>query len=76
MRLVRSPVQFRLAGAPDTEPARNVGEDTLAVLQEYGYTPEEIQALRDKRIVGVAGESDVHNRYWNSKFDGCPLEKA
>ncbi len=76
VRLVRSPVQFRLAGAPDTEPARNVGEDTLAVLQEYGYTPEEIQALRDKRIVGVAGESDVHNRYWNSKFDGRPLEKA
>lgn len=67
-RLVRSPVQFRQAGAPDTVPARDVGQDTVEILREYGYSQEEIDAMKETKVVGVAGEPDVHSRYWRSKF--------
>lgn len=67
-RIVRSPAHFRLAGVPETTPARTVGEDTLEILGEYGYSPEEIAALRAKKAVAVAGDPDVYNRKWNGKF--------
>lgn len=69
VHLVRSPVQFS-SGLPDTEPARDVGADTAAVLAEYGYTPEEIAALKAQKVIGMSGDPDVYSRTWGSKFDG------
>lgn len=67
VRLVRSPVQFGM-GPAETEPARQVGQDTLAVLKEYGYTNEEIALLRERGIIGAAGDPDVYDGTWGSKF--------
>ena len=67
-RIVRSPAHFRLAGVPETTPARTVGEDTLDILKEYGYSDEDIAAMKEKKAVGVAGDPDVYNRKWRSKF--------
>ena len=69
VRLVRSPVHFG-SGMPDTEPARGVGADTEAVLSEYGYTAEEVAALKAGKVIGMDGDPDVYSRTWNSKFDG------
>ncbi len=66
--LVRSPVQFALAGIPDTEPARTVGADTVEVLQEAGYSDDEIRTLNAHKVVGFAGDPDVYNIGWMSKF--------
>ena len=67
-RIVRSPAQFRLAGLPETELSHTVGEDTLEVLTEHGFTPEEIQTLREKKVIGMAGDPDVFSMSWASKF--------
>lgn len=67
-RLVRSPVHFRQAGAPDTELAHPVGADTEAVLRECGYSDKEIAELKAKKVIGMAGDPDVHNMSWASKF--------
>lgn len=67
-RVVRSPAHFRLAGVPDTIPAHTVGEDTVEIMKESGYTDEEIAALKEKKVVGMAGDPDVYNRNWASKF--------
>ena len=67
-RIVRSPAHFRLAGAPDTTPAHTVGEDTVEILKEYGYSDEEIAALKSNKVVGMAGDPDVYSRKWRSKF--------
>ncbi len=67
-RVVRSPAHFRLAGVPDTIPAHTVGEDTADIMKEYGYTDEEIAALKEKKVIGMAGDPDVYNRNWASKF--------
>ena len=67
-RIVRSPAHFRLAGAPDTTPAHTVGEDTVEILKEYGYSDEEIAALKAGKVVGMAGDPDVYSRKWRSKF--------
>lgn len=67
-RIVRSPAQFRLAGLSETELSRTVGEDTVEILSGCGYSPQEIEALRSQKVVGVAGEPDVYDRSWFSKF--------
>lgn len=67
-RLVRSPAQFRLAGAPDTELSHTVGQDTVDVMTECGYTEEEIAALKEKKVIGMAGDPDVFDISWSSKF--------
>ena len=70
VKLVRSPVQFRLGGLPETEPARDVGADTMEILRACGYGDREIAAMEEQGIIGVPGDPDVYNRYWSSKFDG------
>ena len=70
VKLVRSPVQFRLGGLPETEPARDVGADTMEILRACGYAETEIAAMEEQGIIGVPGDPDVYNRYWSSKFDG------
>lgn len=67
VRLVRSPVQFGM-GPAETVPARPVGADTLAVLRECGYTEEKIARLKGQKVIGMAGDPDVHHRSWDSKF--------
>lgn len=67
VRLVRSPVQFGM-GPAETVPARPVGADTLAVLRECGYTEEKIAWLKGQKVIGMAGDPDVHHRSWDSKF--------
>jgi hypothetical protein len=37
-------------------------------LREYGYTEEEIAALKANKVVGMAEDPDVYNRKWRSKF--------
>ena len=44
--------------------------ESLAVLAEYGYTPEEIATLKAKKVIGMDGDPDVFSRSWSSKFDG------
>lgn len=67
IRLVRSPVQFGM-GPAETELARKVGQDTLDVLKEYGYTDADIASLREDGVIGVAGDPDVYDGTWGSKF--------
>lgn len=67
VRLVRSPVQFGM-GPAETELARKVGQDTLDVLKEYGYTDADIAGLRESGVIGVAGDPDVYDGTWGSKF--------
>ena len=67
-KLPEYPAHFRLAGVPDTTPAHTVGEDTLDILKEYGYSDEEIADMKAKKAVGMAGDPDVYNRKWRSKF--------
>ncbi len=66
--LVRSPAQFAIAGIPDTELARTVGADTVEVMREVGYSEERIAELNAKKVVGFAGDPDVYDISWGSKF--------
>jgi hypothetical protein len=40
----------------------------VEILKEYGYSDEEIAALKASKVVGMAGDPDVYNRKWRSKF--------
>ncbi len=53
VRIPRSPVQFEIAGLPETIQAGVPGADSMEVLKEYGYSEEEIRALAAERIVGL-----------------------
>ena len=39
-----------------------------AVLRECGYTEEKIARLKGQKVIGMAGDPDVHHRSWDSKF--------
>ena len=36
--------------------------------RECGYTEQDIARLREHKVVGMAGDPDVHDRTWDSKF--------
>ncbi|MDB5681405.1 MAG: CoA transferase [Sphingomonas bacterium] len=51
---VRAPFRFNSRAATPTRPAPALGADTAAVLSEAGLTPDEIEALSDRGVLGAA----------------------
>ena len=49
------PLKFSATPAHPTGPSPDLGEDTLSILEEIGYKPEEIEALRKEGIIPQAG---------------------
>ena len=47
-----SPIKFRSAPEVEIEPAHDVGADTVPVLREFGYSDDEIEALRARGVLG------------------------
>ena len=46
--LVRTPVKFRVAGLPEYRKGPRIGEHTEEVLEELGYSREEIDSMESK----------------------------
>lgn len=51
--LVRPPISFLESGLPDYQRGPLLGEDTPAILQELGYSADEIARLEASKDVGV-----------------------
>ncbi len=49
--LVNTPVTFNSVGTPDFTPAPAIGANTDEVLAEIGYTQEELDELREKKLI-------------------------
>ena len=47
-----SPVTLKSMGMPEFNNAPRIGEHTVEVLKEMGYTKEQIQTMRDSGVVG------------------------
>ena len=58
IKMPRTPVYFREAGAPDPVVAPTVGEHTEDVLKECGYTDEEIKKMAEEKVVGLGDTWD------------------
>lgn len=58
IKMPRTPVYFREAGAPDPVVAPTVGADTEVVLKECGYTDEEIKKMAEEKVVGLGDTWD------------------
>lgn len=50
--LPMSPVQFKVNEAPELNPAPLLGQDNEEILKTLGYDEEEIQQLRDAKVIG------------------------
>lgn len=52
VKLVNTPFKFSDADASIRTPPPTLGQDTVTVLQELGYTHEVIEQLKAARVVG------------------------
>ena len=68
IKMPRTPVYFREAGAPDPVVAPTVGADTEVVLKECGYTDEEIKLLIDESTESGLIDPE-QNEYVDNIFD-------
>lgn len=50
-KVATSPIEMDSIGELHTEPTRSIGQDTVEVLKEHGYTDEEIEDLRRLGII-------------------------
>lgn len=57
--LVRTPVKFRESGLPDYRKGPKIGEHTREVLEELGYSGEEIEKMQEKGAVQLHGREGV-----------------
>ena len=53
LKIIRSPVRLSRTSTSLRRAAPAPGADTDVVLKDYGYTPEEISALKASRVVGI-----------------------
>ena len=49
------PLKFSATRAEPCGPSPALGEDTISILEEIGYAREEIEALRQERVILVPG---------------------
>ena len=53
LKIIRSPVRLSRTSTSLRRAAPAPGADTDVVLKDYGYTPEEISALKASSVVGI-----------------------
>lgn len=54
------PLKFSQTKAEPAWPSPALGEDTKYILEELGYRQEEIEALREKKVILVPGDQRCH----------------